>query len=125
MKIPLPDSFHVNLKRFLQQNGYSTHLHLKTDRLSFIKRITTDDYPRFHIYIEKDLSGKNYFTLHVDQKKPSYNSGHAHMGEYSSEIVMQEARNIQKAIFKEFKILQHNETATITKKNIFKKIFHI
>lgn len=125
MKIPLPQNFQVNIRRFLQHNGYSSHLQMKTDRLSFIKRITSDDYPRFHIYIEKDITGKNYLTLHLDQKKPSYNSGHAHMGEYSSDIVAQEARNLQKSIFQSFEIIKQNDEIKTTKSNFFKRIFHI
>lgn len=125
MKINLPESFNENLRRFLQRNGYASHLQTQQDRLSFIKRITASDYPRFHIYIEKDLKGRSYLTIHLDQKKPSYDGSRAHMGEYDSEVVENEAKNIQHAIFNSLELTKQNEEISPQKKGFLRKIFRI
>jgi len=123
MKILLPDKFSVNIRQFLQRNGYASHLQTKLDRLSFIKRLTSDNFPRFHIYIEKDLRGKNYLTLHLDQKKPSYEGTHAHSGEYDGDLVRNEAQALQKSIFQTHTLVQ-NDNAEVVKKNFFQRLFH-
>jgi len=125
MKINLPDSFNENLRRFLQRNGYATHLQSQQDRMSFVKRIIASDYPRFHIYIEKDIKGKSYLTIHLDQKKTSYDGNHAHMGEYDSELVANEAKNIQHSIFNSLELIKQNEEIQQPKKGMLRKFFRI
>ena len=123
MKILLPDTFSVNLRQFLRRNGYASHLQTKLDRLSFVKRVTSDDFPRFHIYIEKDIRGKNYLTLHLDQKKPSYDGAHAHSGEYDGDLVRNESQALQKSIFQTHTLIQ-NDHEVNSKKNLFQRLFH-
>ncbi len=57
------------------------------------------DYPRFHIYlIEKpDIIT---FSIHLDQKKPSYEGATAHGGDYESDVVKAEIERIQDKIFR-------------------------
>lgn len=63
-------------------------------------------YPRFHIFVKetkspdsREYGGKEFiFNLHLDQKKPSYAGSHAHSGEYSGEIIKDEAERIKKIL---------------------------
>ena len=53
-------------------------------------------YPRFHIYIKKDEENNRLlFSLHLDQKQPSYGKETAHSGEYDTDIVKNEAERIK------------------------------
>ncbi len=54
-------------------------------------------FPRFHVYLE--VSEKIItFSLHLDQKKPSYAGTAAHNGEYEGELVMNEAERIKQIL---------------------------
>ena len=58
-------------------------------------------YPRFHIYLKMDDEHNEYiFSLHIDQKQPSYEHGknHAHSGEYKGEVIEAEAERIKKVL---------------------------
>lgn len=124
MKILLPQGVSMNVRNFLRRQGYSCIMNSYNDRISFIKRLTTSNYPRFHIYVEKDISGNNYINLHLDQKKPSYAAGHAHMGEYDSEIVNLEAKKIIKSLYKNLTFSTSLENKP-QEKNFLKKLFHL
>lgn len=89
----------LNLKdrsyNFLRRCGYSI---LKDG--SFVRRITGDYYPRFHIYVEKERRGEVtspvlVLNLHLDEKKPSYKNQPAHSGKYQGELVKKEAERIK------------------------------
>jgi len=70
----------------------------RTGEMSFIKRVSSADYPRFHIYV-KESSGEAEINLHLDQKKASYPGSWAHSGEYGREEnkwLVLEAENIKK-----------------------------
>jgi len=108
MKILLPDGFRVNIRDFLRKMGYTFETDSMSGKSSFCKRLTTDHYPRYHLYVVKDIIGKNCFTLHFDQKKPSYKNSAAHMAEYDTPIVVEEAKKIQKAIFEQTSIAPQN-----------------
>lgn len=63
----------------------------------FIKRLGSDDYPRFHIYAGiNGVSRETSLNLHLDQKKPVYKGAKAHSGEYEGGLVEKEAERIKK-----------------------------
>ena len=64
------------------------------DEQSFMRRIAGYDYPRLHAYIHLE-SKTLVVNLHLDQKKPSYGTNHAHSGEYDREVVTAEAERIK------------------------------
>ncbi len=72
--------------------GYGEIYNSKTNERSYQRALARAGYPRFHVYLKEY---DNYFqvSLHLDQKKPSYD-GHAHAGEYEGELVENEARRI-------------------------------
>ena len=65
---------------------------------SIIRPLTGNNYPRFHIYIKEERPGNFIFNLHIDQKKPSYGSSHAHSGEYEGDLIDREVERIKKLI---------------------------
>lgn len=68
-----------------------------TNELSFSRRMGGNDYPRFHAYTKKD--GENVtISLHIDQKKASYEGHTAHSGEYDGDLVEKEIEYIKRVI---------------------------
>ena len=68
----------------------------KTGELSFVRRMSNGDYPRFHIFASQNAKGDATLTLHLDQKKASYQGSSAHSGEYQDEgVLKQEAERIK------------------------------
>ncbi len=59
---------------------------------SFIKKLTSAKFPRFHIYYMEKTKTLN---LHLDQKAPLYNGQNDHSGEYDTEVVKKEAERIK------------------------------
>ena len=94
MKINFTGQFGLNPQMLLRRCGYGQ---VRTREVSYTKRLSGAEYPRFHAYIEESSDG---FTvnLHIDQKKPSYGSNTAHSGEYEGELVEREADRIKQTI---------------------------
>ena len=65
---------------------------------SIVRTLTGNNYPRFHIYIKEKEAGDFIFNLHLDQKKPSYGSAHAHNGEYEGDLIDKEVERIKKLV---------------------------
>ena len=63
------------------------------DELSFARRIS-GDYPRWHAYTHQE-DNSLIINLHLDQKKPSYGTNHAHSGEYDGPLVAAESQRIK------------------------------
>ncbi len=87
--------FSGNIYNLMRDCGYHPHEtgEEKTGELSFVRRLDTSDYPRFHAYVSRET---NKISLHLDQKKPIYKGTPAHSGEYEGEIVEKEAERIKK-----------------------------
>lgn len=69
----------------LRRSGYAfLRKDERTGELSFVKRVSGGDYPRFHVYASQDIKGSVRINLHLDQKKASYEGATAHSGEYES-----------------------------------------
>jgi len=67
----------------LRRLGYSfIRKDASSGELSFVRRVGSADYPRFHIYVKTDEKGGAQVNLHIDQKKASYAGSTAHSGEY-------------------------------------------
>ena len=81
----------------LRKAGYSPFTDPKTGSESFVLRLSSGFYPRFHLYLNdkgKDIE----FSLHLDQKKPSYKGTRMHGGEYDGPTVEKEMERIRKWI---------------------------
>jgi len=69
----------------------------KKEELDCVRYLSSQSYPRFHLYIKED--GDNLrFNLHLDQKKPSYKGSSAHSGEYEGDLIEKEKERILKII---------------------------
>ncbi|OGZ65780.1 MAG: hypothetical protein A2822_01195 [Candidatus Staskawiczbacteria bacterium RIFCSPHIGHO2_01_FULL_41_41] len=74
--------------------GYQPAYFQKPGEVSIVRQLTGNDYPRFHLYIKQ--SGPDFnFSLHLDQKKPSYEGQTGHNGDYDGEVVEGEAERIK------------------------------
>ncbi len=95
MKVTYDTSVLQNPLVVLRKAGYSSFTDPNTGEESFILRLTAEFYPRFHLYVE---AHQNEITLnlHLDQKKPSYGTHHAHSGEYDGSTIEKEMRRIDR-----------------------------
>ncbi len=92
MKSTITD-FKKNPVDFLRSCGYAFDRQTG-EEWSCMRRLAGLDYPRFHAYIKLDGSSL-VINLHLDQKKPSYGTNHAHSGEYDGEIIEREMERIR------------------------------
>jgi hypothetical protein len=91
MKLPLPD--HLNGSVLLRHCGYAQIHDRHSGHDSFVRRLGTYHYPRFHVYVEGGS-----INLHLDQKQASYKGTSAHAGEYDGPAVETEIRRIESII---------------------------
>lgn len=91
LRLPRPSNTRVAIQRC----GYAEFRDPKTGDWSYTRRLGTGFYPRFHLYIEERES-EILLKLHLDQKHPSYGTGHQHSGEYEGETIEQEAERIRR-----------------------------
>ena len=64
------------------------------EQINMVRKLTGQNYPRFHVYLKQQ--GLDFiFSLHLDQKKPSYAGAHAHSGEYFGPLIDEEAERIK------------------------------
>ena len=81
---PLAD----NARNLMRRLGYGEHIG-HGGQISFEKRLTSSNFPRFHAYVE-DKNGGIQINLHLDQKPSSLGSGSMHGGEYEGPLVQSE-----------------------------------
>ncbi len=85
----------ANLSRIL---GYRPMSIIKGE-LNCQRPLANANYPRFHLFIkESKEKDRLAFSLHLDQKRPSYSGSSAHSGEYEGGLVKSEAERIKKII---------------------------
>ncbi|MBI3337486.1 MAG: hypothetical protein HY005_02590 [Candidatus Staskawiczbacteria bacterium] len=93
-----------SINDIMRQIGYAPSYFQKANEFSIVRKVTRNDYPRFHLYIKEkffvalapqDKLNTFVFNLHLDQKKPSYKGSHAHSGEYDGDMVESEAKRIK------------------------------
>lgn len=79
----------------MEQAGYHEFVDPNTHKLSYIMRVSSQFYPRYHVYIKHD-STQLTVDLHIDQKKASYEGQRAHSGEYEGPLVEEEIARLQR-----------------------------
>ena len=62
--------------------------------ISCWRRLTSSDYPHFHLFVKEINQNKIILSLHLDQKKPSYSMSPAHSGEYNTSLIKKEMERI-------------------------------
>lgn len=97
MNIPIPKTTLENPEHSILRCGYGKLMNRRTRETSFVRRLHGDMYPRFHVYINERPESW-VFSLHLDQKQPTYEGVSAHAGEYEGTVVEKEAARIQNAL---------------------------
>lgn len=88
----------VNLSFLMRRLGYHPDKRQKPGFLSFSRRLTAQEYPKFHVYAS---ASDKKISLHLDMKKPSYKGSRAHSGEYhDNDWILQEAQRIKDFLLK-------------------------
>lgn len=87
---PLPVTEDV----LMRAAGYVPFRDPKMGTESYTRRLTGEFYPRFHVYIKSNDQVVT-FSLHLDQKKPSYAGTKAHGGEYEGPTVEKEINRMK------------------------------
>ena len=77
--------------------GYKPAYFQKEGEISIVRQLARNDYPRFHLYIKQKGTDMS-FSLHLDQKKPSYEGSHAHSGEYDGPVIENEVERIKRLL---------------------------
>jgi hypothetical protein len=86
-----------NILNVARQIGYIMLEAKSPNEYNLVRRLSIDNYPRFHIYVKQ--RGDHFeFSLHLDQKKPIYKGTHAHNGEYDGPVVEEEADRIKEIL---------------------------
>lgn len=81
----------------MQGAGYYEFQDPRTGEISYVRRLGTQYYPRFHVYVVEEGNGYR-INLHLDQKQASYEGFTKHSGEYGGPLVEEEAGRIYSAI---------------------------
>jgi hypothetical protein len=102
----LEDLNNLNPVAFLRQAGYIPLTSRFSNETSFARRLSSEHYPRFHIYINSLAKDEYYFNLHLDQKKASYQGQTAHSGEYDGDLVKNEAQRLKSLMSNEENIFE-------------------
>jgi hypothetical protein len=63
----------------------------------FVKPLERSNYPRFHLYI-KENKEEIILNLHLDQKRPVYETAHNHAAEYEGKVVEAETERIKQIL---------------------------
>ena len=87
-----------NIRNLARKLGYRPITSVE-EEFNCVRLLMGAKYPRLHLFIkenkEKDVLD---FSLHLDQKKPSYSGSPAHSGEYEGAVVEKEAERIRKIL---------------------------
>jgi hypothetical protein len=95
MKIHWDKQLNQQPRLILEQAGYHEFVDPNTHKLSYIMRVSSQFYPRYHVYVK--LNGpKVTVDLHIDQKKASYKGQRAHSGEYDGPLVEEEIARLKR-----------------------------
>lgn len=94
MKLTFTQSFRDTERNLMRRCGYAEFYNARKGEVSYVRPLSRVRYPQFHVYLERGSSGELRVNLHLDAKQPTYQSGHAHVGEYDGLVVEQEAARI-------------------------------
>ena len=125
MKITVDkNKFNINAEQFLRRNGYAFIVDRRRGKESFVRRMGSGYYPRFHVYIKRE-DNRIIFDLHLDQKQASYAGSHMHNAEYDGETVEAEIARLKGLIAHEFKNISYSNTEkeSVKEDGLTKRLF--
>ncbi|MFA5420964.1 MAG: hypothetical protein WC280_03000 [Patescibacteria group bacterium] len=94
MKFLVKSTNPERLKSVIRRFSYAYIFDKRSGKESFAKRLGGGYYPRFHLYLE-ERGDDTIFSLHLDQKKASYQGQTMHSAEYDGELVEEEIVNMR------------------------------
>lgn len=97
MKFRLPNKFTQNTANIARKCGYFRIVDNKSGQESFIRKLTQNRYPRFHLYISESPE-EVVFDLHLDQTKTRYSGQTAHKADYESDEVKAELTRVYQIV---------------------------
>ena len=97
MKFRIKNNLTHNLGHLLRQANYVNIFDKISQKESYVRKLTNQHYPRFHLYI-KETPEELIFDLHLDQSAPRYKNQRAHKADYKSEKVKSELIRIYETI---------------------------
>ena len=100
MKFKLPNTFSQNQISLARKSGYIPIHDRISNKNSYVRKLTNQHYPRFHLYISES-NNEITFDLHLDQNMNRYQNQTAHNADHDSREVKQELIRIYQSI-KEF-----------------------
>lgn len=86
-----------NPRDIMRRVGYGEIVDRKHDTISYARRLSSERYPRFHVYVDEIENGIK-INIHIDQKAASYKGHTAHSGEYEGPRLVDELKRIQTEI---------------------------
>ena len=84
---------------FMRKVGYLRWRDPRTDKYSYIRKISRAFYPRFHIHLFKDTADNIHVDLHLDARKPLHKKV-ARCSENDSEVVIVESERIENMLLR-------------------------
>jgi len=80
----------------LRRVGYAKQQDFKIEKISYFRRLGSQHFPKFHVYVESE--SPLTLDLHLDPKPHAYAGQRAHGGEYTGDVVRAESLRIWNAI---------------------------
>jgi hypothetical protein len=97
MQFIIPQSRNLNWKILMNRLGYHEHYDQRSQQTSYIRRLRSLNYPRYHVYLE--MRGDDMrINIHLDEKQVSYEGQARHSGDYGSELVQREGERLKSYI---------------------------
>ena len=93
MKMQITNKLTTNVFNILRKSGYLRIFDRQSGHESFVRKLSTGHYPRFHIYITEN-SNQITIDMHLDQTKTRYEGQTAHGADYDSDEVRNELRRV-------------------------------
>lgn len=96
LTLPLPKGYSPHT--LLQRCGYAFVRDPRAQQQSYVRRLGSYFYPRFHIYVSRVSDTSLDCTLHLDMKQTSHIQGKSHSGEYDGDQVTAEVERVRRMI---------------------------
>ena len=93
MKFRLINNLSHSTEYILRRAGYLYIFDKISQQGSFVRKLTAERYPRFHLYVSEN-DKEIIFDLHLDQAAVRYENQTAHKADYESEKVKAELTKI-------------------------------
>jgi hypothetical protein len=121
MKIPFKKTYSQKAEQLLRRCGYARQYDKKLDKFSYFRRLGTQHFPKFHVYVTSESPLE--LDLHLDHKAHAYAGQKAHGGDYDSDVVRAEALRIWNVIQEEVQKPVSQEKKKEESKGFFGKLF--